>query len=86
MCMQVLTPTQEPFTGCRGPDHREKVLEKKLLQLSVRGEPLFKDLSYFKCGLLSGAATTDSMFSLGRSRYTCMYIMQALNTLHCHAF
>jgi len=47
--MQVLTPTQAPFTGCRDAGHRENVLEKKLLQLGVRGEPLFADLSYFKC-------------------------------------
>lgn len=47
--LQVMNPTEADFCACNDTRARENLLEKKLLKLGVRGEPMFSELSYFKC-------------------------------------
>ena len=45
---QIKTPTQ-PALKSKTEAQREKIIEDKIKALGVRGEPLFQELSYFKC-------------------------------------
>lgn len=48
MLLQVQTPTIPLLVG-KTPDARFNLVDDKLKELGVRGEPMFQTLSYFKC-------------------------------------
>lgn len=45
---QVLNPTV-PELVLKSHDERRNLIDDKLKELGVRGEPMFQSLSYFKC-------------------------------------
>lgn len=49
---QVQHPTEADFLARGSAQSREKLLEKKLLELGVRGMPMFSELTYFKYALV----------------------------------